>query len=182
MESYIGINNVSKKIKSVYVGVNGAVRKVKEVYVGVNGTAKCVYRSNIEVEITVSKNVDLEVELNSKNGQLSIFGEFSYSGNDPYIVISFSPPVCLFGGYMEGFVEVTSDVKNTDYHIQLLNEESEIIRNNNDSYVEYGFPVNKLVTEIDIVSTYSGEAPDTVNADFCIRLPESIYANKLITR
>ena len=38
--AYIGVSNVSKKIKKMYIGVGGVAKKVKKAYIGVGGVAK----------------------------------------------------------------------------------------------------------------------------------------------
>lgn len=42
--TYIGVDNKSRKIKSLYVGVNGKARSVKAVYIGVNGIARLCWK------------------------------------------------------------------------------------------------------------------------------------------
>lgn len=45
--TYIGVNNVSRKVKKMYIGVNGVARKVKKGYIGVNGVARQFYSSRL---------------------------------------------------------------------------------------------------------------------------------------
>lgn len=44
-ESYVGIDNVARKVKSLYIGVDGVARKVKKAYIGVDGIAREWYSS-----------------------------------------------------------------------------------------------------------------------------------------
>jgi len=45
---YIGVNDLSKKVKSLYVGVDGLAKKVKKMYIGVDGLAKECYSFGID--------------------------------------------------------------------------------------------------------------------------------------
>jgi len=42
-ETYIGVNGVSRKVKSIYIGIDNVARKVKYGYVGIGNLAKEVY-------------------------------------------------------------------------------------------------------------------------------------------
>lgn len=54
-KSYIGVNNVSKRIKYVYVGdSSGKSKQVKKIYVGVNGVAKKIFPSDYKVTTKVT--------------------------------------------------------------------------------------------------------------------------------
>lgn len=44
-ESYVGIDNVARKVKSLYIGADGVARKVKKAYIGVDGIAREWYSS-----------------------------------------------------------------------------------------------------------------------------------------
>lgn len=56
-ETYIGINNLSQKIKYVYVGINNIARTVKNAYIGINNVARECYTNGIPVSIpTMTSN------------------------------------------------------------------------------------------------------------------------------
>ena len=42
---YIGVDNISRKVKKAYIGIDNIPRKVKKIYIGVNGIAKLCYRT-----------------------------------------------------------------------------------------------------------------------------------------
>lgn len=41
--TYIGVDDVARKVKKMYVGVDGVARKVRKAYIGVDGVAQLVY-------------------------------------------------------------------------------------------------------------------------------------------
>ena len=43
--TYIGVNDVARKVKKIYIGLDNVARKVKKGYIGVNGVARLFYSS-----------------------------------------------------------------------------------------------------------------------------------------
>jgi hypothetical protein len=55
---YVGINNVSHKIKNIYIGGGGnTAQKVKKGYIGINDIAKLFYESRLHGVYKVESNI-----------------------------------------------------------------------------------------------------------------------------
>lgn len=59
-KTYVGVNNVARKVSKMYVGVNGVARKVKKAYVGVNGVAQQFYTALPKI-VTWAGGTDAEI-------------------------------------------------------------------------------------------------------------------------
>ena len=47
--SYVGVDNIARKVKKGYVGIDNKARKIKKAYIGVGDIARTVYSAEPEV-------------------------------------------------------------------------------------------------------------------------------------
>lgn len=94
--TYIGVNNVSRKVKKMYIGVNGVARKVKKGYIGVNGVARQFYSSRLGYTAFYGTGSNIYSNSGGTIGDYAIFYDQS-SSSTGFTAVSNSLTVTTIG-------------------------------------------------------------------------------------
>lgn len=46
-KTYVGIDNLARKVRKMYVGVDNTARKIRKAYIGVNNVAQCIFATGV---------------------------------------------------------------------------------------------------------------------------------------
>lgn len=110
-KTYIGVNNVARKIKKTYIGIDNIARKIKKTYIGVNNIAELVYiDEDLLIPFTVTKN---------NRNQIGYTG----AANENLII----PEMLELNGVYYSVTEIDNDVDDDDGVFEKCNNLNSIV-------------------------------------------------------
>ena len=148
--TYIGVNNVSRKVKKMYIGVNGVARKVKKGYIGVNGVARQFYSSRLGYAAPYSigdSNLSKLISFGAIGDKAVAFSRSDYAYNTTFTTISDNLTVNTFQavtGYSVNGGDFTDSIFNNNLVAVIKNSqryEYQILRLNS-SLTSQLFPIS----------------------------------------
>ena len=149
---YIGVNNVSRKVKKMYIGVNGVARKVKKGYIGVNGVARQFYSSRLGYAAPYSigdSSLSNLISFGAIGDKAVAFNRTNYANSVTFTTISDNLSVNTFEavtGYSIHMGDFTDSIFNNDLVAVIKNTsryEYQILRLNS-SLTSQLFPISNL--------------------------------------
>lgn len=97
-KSYIGIDNVARKIKKWYIGVDNVAHKVRKAYIGVGGVARPFMSSELTYYGSSSDGISGDTTGVSTNKYAFFqFGDYSVSTYNPSLVYTTVPDLDVSG-------------------------------------------------------------------------------------